>query len=344
MSFLFFIIASFGSFSQNPDENFQAIDQNTYLLYTQKNWDSLIVVGKHSLKTGTDYYYLRLRMGIAYYNKGNYLKAIQHLEKALDFNASDASVQEYLYYSYLFSNQIKEARVLSSKFNTSLENKLQTGKINFFEKLYLETGPTFSNNIDQNRIQRPDLYNNDTYQEQDLNDDKYYTHFGFEINLSNRISAYLGYSFLSISKLKQIIFPGLFPPGNSNIGPFYNYEYKLFQNEFYGNLKFFLGSGFTITPAYHFINVKYTSIYPDNSSQPFSLFNVVEGDISFNNNIISLSVNKNLSLFNLGITSSWSNLNNKYQYQLGGIFTWYPVGNMNIYTTTLLVSAWEEEN
>ena len=233
LPFILFTLMSFTSFSQNFKDNFEATDKSTYLLYSQKKWDSLIQVGNHSIKSGVDYYYLRLRMGIAYYNKKNYRKAGQHLEKALKFNASDATAMEYLYYSYIYLNRKKEAGILSSKFNSSMENKLQTRKPSFLEKLYIETGPTFSNNIEQNRIQRSFIeFNNNTYKEQDLNDDKYYAHFGFEINISKRISVYLGYSFLSISKLKQIIFPGIFPPGNSNLGPYYNNEYKLFQNEF----------------------------------------------------------------------------------------------------------------
>ena len=345
LPFILFTLMSFTLFSQNSKDNFAATDKSTYLLYSQKKWDSLIQVGNHSIKSGVDYYYLRLRMGIAYYNKKNYRKAVQHLEKALKFNASDATAMEYLYYSYIYLNRQKEAGILSSKFNSSMENKLQTRKPSFLEKLYIETGPTFSNNIEQNRIQRSFIeFNNNTYKEQDLNDDKYYAHFGFEINISKRISVYLGYSFLSISKLKQIIFPGIFPPGNSNLGPFYNNEYKLFQNEVYGNMKFSLGKGIILTPAYHLLNVKFNTIYPVTFSLPITLYDVMKVDTNYINHVASLTLNKSISMFNFGITTSWSNLNNKNQYQLGGIFTWYPAGNLNIYTTTSLVSAWEEEN
>lgn len=342
-SVLILVLLGLQSYGQSPEVNFQTIDKSTYLLYTQQNWDSLIQLGNQALKSGVDYYYLRLRLGIAYSNKGNYLKATQNLEKAIKFNNSDAAAKEYLYYSYYYSNRKKEARTLSSHFTTSLKNKLQVGKVKFLEKLYIETGPTFSNNIKQNQIQRP-RFNNNTSIEQDLNDDKYYLHAGFEVNLSKRISAYLGYSFLTISKLKQILFPGMFPPGNQNIGPFYNDEYKLFQNQFYGNLKFYLGSGFSLSPAYHFINVKYSTIYPD--FQPdFVLYDhVIYLDTSFNNHVVSLSINKRISLFDFGITTSWSSLNNKNQYQLGGLFTWYPKGNLNLYTITSIVSAWEDED
>ena len=340
---VFFSLILSVSFAQDFNEDFQSIDKSTYILYTQKKWDSLIQTGNQALKSGIDYFYLRKRIGIAWYEKENYFKATEHFEKALKFSSSDATVQEYLYYCYIFSNRKKEARVLSTKFNNSLKEKLNTQKNNVFEKVYLETGPTFSNNIKQNQIQRPG-FNNNTSLGQDLNDDKYYVHAGFEVNLSQRISAYFGYSFLSISKLKQILFPGIFPPGNQNLGPFYNDEYKLFQNEFYGNLKFYLGSGFSVTSAYHFLNVQYNTIYPDIYSNPILYDHVIYLDTSFNNHVISLSISKRVSLFNFGITTSWSNLNNKNQYQLGGLFTWYPKGNLNLYTTTSIVSAWEEDD
>lgn len=341
--FLFSLAGSI-SLAQNANTDFQSIDKTTYLLYTQKNWDSLIQIGNQALKSGVDYFYLRQRIGIAWYEKENYFKAVKHFEKALKFNASDATTQEYLYYSYIFSNRTKEARVLSGKFNSSLANKLQTQNKTIFEKIYVETGPTFSNNIDKNKIQRSFGGNGLDYQEQDLNDDKYYVHAGFEINLSQRISAYLGYSFLTISKLKQINTQPVLPPGNNNFGRLYNYEYNLFQNEFYGNMKFLFGKGFIFTPAYHLINVKYNTIHYNPDQPPPLPNNVSEVDTSFTNHIISMGLNKNISIFQVGLFTSWSNLNNKYQYQFGGLFTWYPKGNLNLYTTTSFVSAWEDDD
>ena len=341
---LFFSLIVSVSFAQEFNEDFKSIDKSTYFLYTQKDWDSLILIGNQALKSGVDYFYLRERIGIAWYEKGNYFKASTHFEKALKFNASESTTQEYLYYSYIFSNRKKEARVLSTKFNTSLVEKLNTQKNNVFEKVYIETGPTFSNNIKLNQIQRPNRFNNNILLEQDLNDDRYYAHLGFEVNISKRISAYLGYSYLRISKLKQILFPGMFPQGNSNTGPFYNEEYKLFQNEFYGNMKFAMGKGFLLTPAYHLVSVKSSTIYPDLDAPSFANNGVIQKDISFANHIVSLGLNKNISIFKLGTFTSWSNLNKKNQYQLGGLFSWFPFGNLNLYTTTSIVSAWEEKD
>jgi len=341
-TFLTFIMISFSCYAQQPAVDFKTIDKVTYKLLLNNEWNSLIETGKMALKNKHDYFYLRMRLGIAYYETENYRKAAQHFEKALEFNASDATAMEYLYYSYVLSNRKEEARALSSKFTASLENKLHTGKINFFEKLYIETGPTFSNNIEKNKINRFFGSHELFYREQDLNDDKYYAHLGFGINLSKRISVYLGYSFLTISKLKQIHVPEILLPGH-NTNALYGNDYNLFQNEFYGNLKFIISKGFILTPAYHLLNVKYNTIYPVISFSPSTTYDIIENDTSFTDQVISLSLNKNISIFNIGITTSWSDLNNKYQYQLGGTFTWFPAGNLNFYTTSTLVSAWEEK-
>jgi len=46
---------------------FAKVEAQSYSLYTQKNWDELIRLGKMALSRGIDYYYLRYRMGVAYY-------------------------------------------------------------------------------------------------------------------------------------------------------------------------------------------------------------------------------------------------------------------------------------
>ena len=166
----------------------------------------------------------------------------------------------------------------------------------------------------------------------------------WRLNISKRISAYLGYAFLNISKLKQIYNTTAIPPGNNYFGQLNSDEYNMYQNEFYGNLKYVLGSGFKITPAYHLVHVTNNTIYYNPDLTFFAPNNEYRVDTSFSNHIIALTLNKKYSLFDFGITSSWSDLNNRTQYQLGGIFTCYPMGNLNFYTISSLVSAWQEKN
>ena len=111
------------SYSQNEIDAAE-IETKTFEFYTNKNWNSLISLGNEALKNGSDYFYLRMRLGIAYYEQKNYCLALVHFKKAIDFNATDDLANEYLYYSYTFIGQEEEARKLSTTFSSELKEKL----------------------------------------------------------------------------------------------------------------------------------------------------------------------------------------------------------------------------
>ncbi|MCD4788398.1 MAG: hypothetical protein K8R37_00240, partial [Bacteroidales bacterium] len=139
---------------------------------------------------------------------------------------------------------------------------------------------------------------------------------------------------------------------NSNL---YNQNYKLYQNQVYINANIALGKGFTLIPAFHWINVRYNTIYANYKMEEYfaqsydtipslkPVYTIEQRDTVFNNFITYLGLYKNISVFNLGLFGSYANLNNKNQYQLGMSFTWFPKGNLDFYTTSTLVSAWEEQ-
>ena len=364
------IMIGISGYTQQPAFDFKTVEKVTYELLLNKKWDSLIETGRNALKNKQDYFYLRLRLGIAYYETGNYRKAAQNFEKAVQFNGRDTTALEYLYYSYLFTNRNPEAKALTLGFPLHLNEKLKTTKLKLIEQVYTETGPTFSNNIKKN--EKKNLLGQDTiYGMQDLNDDKYYLHFGLGLNVSKRVSVYLGYTNLKISKLKQIQTSDIVVAGYETIPwdggytihtlykketDLYCNKYDLFQNEIYMNSKITAGKGFIITPAFHGLMVNYNTLFTDVAFERFypqmydttsatkAIYTVQEKDTSYNNYVASLSVNKNISLFNIGLFTSYSNLNNKEQYQLGGSFTWLPQGNLNYYTTSVFTSAWEESD
>jgi tetratricopeptide (TPR) repeat protein len=75
-------------YSQQP-LNYPYIEKTTYKHYLNSDWESLIKLGNKSLDKGIDFYYLQIRMGVAYFAKNNYRKAIKHLQKAYKTNPKD---------------------------------------------------------------------------------------------------------------------------------------------------------------------------------------------------------------------------------------------------------------
>jgi len=262
------IILHTDSYAQTPESDFKTVDQKTYSFYENGNWDSVIYIGKIALKNNIDYYYLRLRMGIAYYEKTNYRLAALHFEKALKYNSSENLALEYLYYSYIFTNRKLEARVLTAKFSDQLIQKINPENKKVIDHIYFEGGAAKSNNFDKNRIKNKHLIQDTLPIEQGLNGNKIYMHGGLGGYISKNISFYAGISNLKNFKLKQIQTPELYKSGYDTIldnGWYYidtlystnpvltNNEYTLTQNEFYVNANIAVGNSINsiiLTPAF----------------------------------------------------------------------------------------------
>ena len=85
-------------------------------------------MGKIALKQDMDFYYLRMRMGIARYNQKKYRQACGHFKHALELNQADPLALEYLYYSLLFSGQSEQAGIVRGEFKGDLALRLPTGE------------------------------------------------------------------------------------------------------------------------------------------------------------------------------------------------------------------------
>jgi tetratricopeptide (TPR) repeat protein len=103
------ILATFASAQSERDEGIE--------LYKKENYKEAINVLQKASKqkeTKTDaevWNYL----GLAYLKDNDTKKAIKALEKAVNFNASNATYQTNLAYAYLFGNKINKAQEESAK-------------------------------------------------------------------------------------------------------------------------------------------------------------------------------------------------------------------------------------
>lgn len=89
--------------------NFQWYDYKSYQLYEAQRWDELIDLGKQALRRDYDYFYLRMRLGRAYYQQKRYRRAAHQYYKALGFSNRDPDALRMLSYSLLYGGQVQEA-------------------------------------------------------------------------------------------------------------------------------------------------------------------------------------------------------------------------------------------
>lgn len=120
--------------------NSAVVEQRSLQLYQAKNWKALKSYVRKAIKNDIDYFYLRMRIGIAYYEQENYLIAEKHFRKALEFNSGDNLAKEYIYYCYLLSGKNEEARAFSKKMDKELRQKVGVEKPPFIDFITTEGG------------------------------------------------------------------------------------------------------------------------------------------------------------------------------------------------------------
>jgi len=109
-------------------ESIKNTDAITYDLYSKNEWKQLIEFSKRAINRKEDFFYLRMRIGIAYYELKEYRNALVHFEKASQMEGQNELLKEYLYYCYLFTEQFPQALKLSEEFSketlstTKMEN------------------------------------------------------------------------------------------------------------------------------------------------------------------------------------------------------------------------------
>lgn len=115
------------------------VESNSYALYSQAKWDELIRYGNKALDKDLDFYYLRYRLGVAYFMEKKYRSAAIQFEKAVVFNSSDEAM-EYLYYCYIYTAQYDRARWLTKSFSPGATAYTGSGKLKPVSFVALEGG------------------------------------------------------------------------------------------------------------------------------------------------------------------------------------------------------------
>lgn len=338
--------------------NFNYVNSKTYEYYLSKNWNSLIILGKAALKNDIDFYYLQVRMGIAYYEKGKYRQANKYFESALSQNEDNALISEYLYYSYLFSGREKDALHLAREFAPQLRTKLGLDKTPFVKNISVSVA--YIKNSGIKNLQKIDIDGEDNnLGEQTIINNT----MDYNIGLTHRLGkeATLTYNFTQVStnETQRILSSGV-----EN-----NFSIQNSQNQFYIKSDFRLANKMSMNIAFNLISVKTNkniltrtfeqSDYTEHSSSEFT--NTLTGetvivdtyDTIFNYNTVeasefdleesnwkdfalSIGLWRDFTFAKIGGNLSIYNLNYTTYFQPSISLITYPFANLNFYTFTSL--------
>ncbi len=325
---LFFLLLSCGAAAMvqaQENLNFNKVEKDTYHYYMNQQWDSLVTTGKAGLHQDIDYFYLRVRMGMAYYFKGNYSKAITHLNKALEYNSGDTIAQEYLYYAYNDFSRALYKNALAKKIHPAIRKRI-IGNAPLYKNTFVPmAGGQFDQVFKVDNITLKGGLQNNIYGEVDYPLDFYFFGMNYK-HYFNGVALNVSYNHMDSHRDKKAVLAS---------GFVFNDKYNVGEHDIYANSEISLNNKITIIPALQYQYMKYSKFKTVWDSIN-GIYSFPDTNYRYNNIIASLGFYKDISTVSLGLTLSYGNLYKKNIYQGAFILTWFPFGNMKLYTTTTL--------
>ncbi len=316
--------------SEQESGDFKRINTETYRFYMEQKWDSLIDVGKEGLRTDIDYYYLRMRMGVAWFGKKNYRKASRHYTAALKQNQGDPLALESLYYSRLYSGQYEQARVIRKQFRSDLAMKLPTSEGRFFHQVSAEY--LYNKGVDDGMFENTaELYPSGIAGVQYTT--RHYSNASLSVVNNLAPGVLLTHAYNYLSKSNHYFY-------NDGLTGVIHPDQRVSQHQYYLSPQFTTQSGYTFKPMVHILGIRYQAAYE--SSMGFQggtqwlMGSVKETDI-----VTGLSFKKNVGPVDLHLGGWYGALNNAEQFQGRAGFTWFPLGNLNLYAGGFFNSQYE---
>lgn len=300
--------------------NFTDIDKDTYDLYLRGSWRELTAVGEKALKQGVDYYYLRMRLGIAGYELKDYSGAISHFKKALEFNSADDLAKEYLYFAYKFYGREMEAHQVAQSFSRTLINKLSYNNDRGIRSLSLNAARSFiqdHNIIDSYSIEiDPGIKGF-----QSVTDNFMFFGGSLESRTGNFITFNHSIGYLSKSYMLYL---------QDEDDPELRMDQRLSQFQYYLSGRMLLGNGTFLIPAIHYLNLRipyYTMVGGRGGSSFIVKQHYFQHDFAS-----SLTLEKYIRKVKPALSTGYSNINGQKQVQGSFALSWFPLGNLNLYT------------
>jgi hypothetical protein len=301
--------------------NFVEVDKKSYELYQQKKWKGLIKFSSQARNDGIDFFYLQARTGIAYFNLKKYRKASKYFYRAWKNDQSFEWLQEYLYYSLIYSGRYTESSKVAANFTASLQAKINysPGKIT---RVAAEGGysfnPDFESLTDATHDEKAGVGSN-------YGEAFYLKNYHFEsFDLSHQVSPGFivthNLTYLGINREERIDW------GSHNTFPM-----KTNQLQYYINPTFVAGRKLYLSASASLIWGSYDLLQGGLNRNSLPYF--FERTSNFGDYVFSASGWSHFGNISPGAEVNFANINNENLMQVSGWMTFYPFSNTNFYLT-----------
>lgn len=316
----FFMMAVGGVKAQTA---WQSLDSLTYRLYEDKEWRPLLKEAHGSFRDGIDFYYLRVRAGIAAYELKNYRLAVSHLSKAYQWNSSDEFVQFWYYMALVMSGRSDEARILASGFSEDFIQRYQISPVRGVNSVGAESQMTI--NTDYDGLLDESIAEADSYVGyRNVLRRQLYTGITLDHEVKPRFYAFHGVSHLEIQRMQMIQTP------SRNVS--LHEESRTSQNQYYLQGRYYGGKGWNLYSSVNLIWGHASSNWVSYTSAGIPVMNDYRYSIS--DRLWNFGIARELRFFRPKVSLTTANINDYTQTQVNGQLVLYPFGNTHFYTVT----------
>ncbi len=301
--------------------NYPEAEKQSYQLFEAKKWPELIRFATEVRKQGIEFFYLQVRTGIAYYNLRRYRNSADWFLKAYTNDNSFEWLQEYLYYSLVFSGRQTEAVKYAPYFSDAMKKKIGFKEIGVTRLAY-EAG--YSSNPDFENL-KTRAFSTEVNLGEDYGEGYFLKNYTFHsLDLSHRVAPNFtlnhNLTYIGVNRETVVNWPGqTSSPTSVN------------QFQYFINPVWVIGKKLNISPSMNLIfgsGDVYAGWLNSNSSKSFRLSKTTYSDVVFSTSIWSDFAN-----FAPGIEINAGNVNDSKFVQMSSWVTFYPLSNTKLYFT-----------
>ena len=314
---LIFLLTGFYSVAQEK-WNFAEVDKKSYELFTQQKWAELAGFADEARSHGIDFFYLQARSGIANYHLKKYRKAADFFLKAWENDQGFEWLQEYLYYSLIYSGRAVEASKVATKFSVAMKEKINYQNMKPL-RAAVEAG--FSFNPDFSELSAS-TFDEDLAVGENYGEAFFLKNYHFEsVDYSHQLAPgfWLSHNFthLGINREEQVFW------GSRNSFPI-----DIRQNQYFINPVFVLGKKWYVSSSATAIWGKSDLVLGNYDPGTFYSSNSKYSDFIF-----SASTWSHFGNFAPGAEVNFANIYNEGFSQYSAWITYYPFSNARFYLT-----------
>jgi hypothetical protein len=306
-------------------------DSVTWQLYQEKKWGQLLAETESSLRDKIDFYYLRVRAGVAAYEMKKYRSAAAHFQKAYAENTSDGFLNASFYWALLMSGRVDEANCLADRLAPEIVVQQQITKKGIVFGIAAESLLSF--NSEYKDLLAGDIAEENSYSNyRSLLKQQQYSGISFDHHIQPRLNVFQSISYMDINRIQQY---------RSTLNLLdTTKEASAYQYQYYINGRFLLEKGWSISSSITRLWGKSYYHVPEYSAN--GAYNLTEMSWGISDYLVTAGIAKEMVHYRPKIVLGYGEINGFRQVQTNLQVIIYPFGNVNFYLIPEGSLHWDE--